>query len=838
MHQRERNLLIHGYANVQEGNHPFKRAGRVCLVLAVEGLGLSHTPDADPFVLLRTERISVETRKLGDDAARDLQESEGIPFLEFDREFLLSNSSTMILFTPLCFERTISEEEVELSLVMMASKELRNVSEKWSEVTEEQRMKVWSSLQKLDEKWEVPKPLLQNGGISTVTRTQMALLWTRHQDTTALQGGAAAQPAQPEGQSSCAALQGSTDLLCPPAIAVNPVSSISPVPLSMSTGGGMYAGLGVHIFRHPDRKRTIFVHLDGDGQAVVLEPVKKAKKDKPKTDSTSASVAAAPGGSDLDGSEPNNDDEGDPPEVVGSNNNTWWTYNGPHPRRVTFTKETDNKAKRIAAPTRETTNPGLSESLRRCAGHLPNPTVKADTLTFSGERQKAQEFWTSFKADAHVHKWDMIETRYYFHKALRGVAATDENIRAYVERMSNICREAKIDEDNLKVMKRFCKGIFNKIVRTVLTTETHTTFDSLVTSTEKLAQANTTSARNSTTRVSSATAHVPEWKPDYNRAYNPNPAAPIPDSSQPLPRDFLDALDNLIKVGSLQSSFCRKCAGTRPHFGNMCTVRYEDRCFKYGEREHLAPAYVHPRSYISPDPAVRALVQQCRRIREKQQQQLSEQQQLSNRARPLNYRDLELEPPTMQRVRNPFQNHATPNMNGGQPLCLCQREGVKLKGLEPGRLQTTQTAQTAQVSAAAAENRPFDPPDDQPNTTEDHTEFFGGMASPVPLMHKYAYAFRNDLVPNDVSIPDLLGGLAPGTWEYNWYPLLQMCLMSEKPLPLRPVIDPTTHLPYVPRPDPPTSKLKQQQQKRHPQPPDPTARRGPLGAPRVANVSL
>uniref|UniRef100_A0A0G4HDU0 Retrotransposon gag domain-containing protein n=1 Tax=Chromera velia CCMP2878 TaxID=1169474 RepID=A0A0G4HDU0_9ALVE len=353
-------------------------------------------------------------------------------------------------------------------------------------------------------------------------------------------------------------------------------------------------------------------------------------------------------------------------------------------------------------------NPGLFESSRRRAGHLPNPTVKADTLTFSGERQKAQEFWASFKADAHVHKWDMIETRYYFRKALRGVAATwfsssieeknkpieslsdlekyfftkfglteaqrdaaeeklehivqdipvGENIRAYVERVSNICREAKIDEDDPKVMKRFRKGIFNKTVRTVLATETHTTFDFLVASAEKLAQANTTSVRNST-----------------------------------------------------------------------------------------------------------------------------------------------------------------------------NREGVKLKGLEPGRLQTTQTAQTAQVSAAAAENRPPDPPDNQPNTTEDHTEFFRGMASPVPLTHKYAYAFRNDLVPNDISIPDLLGGLAPGIWEYNWHPLLQMCLTSEKPLPLRPVTDPTTHLPYAPRPDPPTSKLKQQQQKRRPQPPDPTARRGPLGAP-------
>uniref|UniRef100_A0A0G4HR15 CCHC-type domain-containing protein n=1 Tax=Chromera velia CCMP2878 TaxID=1169474 RepID=A0A0G4HR15_9ALVE len=538
---------------------------------------------------------------------------------------------------------------------------------------------------------------------------------TGHQDTTTLQGGAAAQPAQPEGQSSRAALQGGTDLSCPPATAANPVSSISPVLLPMSAGGGVYAGFGVHAFRHPDRKRTIFVHLDGDGQAVVLELVKKAKKDKPKTDGTSASVAAAPGGNDPDGSEPDNDDEGDLPKVVGSDNDRWWTCNGPRPKRVTFTKETDNKAERIAAPTRETTNPSLSESSRRRAGHLPNPTVKADTLTFSGERQKAQEFWTSFKADAHVHQWDMNETQYYFRKALWGVANTwfsssieeknkpieslsdlekyfftkfglteaqrdaaeeklehivqdipaGENIRVYAERVSNICREAKIDEDDPKVMKRFRKGIFNETVKTVLATETHTTFDSLVASAEKLAQANTTSVCNSTNRVSSTTAHVPEWKPDYNRAYNPNPAAPILDSSQPLPGDFLDMLDNLMKVGSLQSSFCRKCTGTRPHFGDTCTVRDEDRCFKCRERGHLAPACVHPRSYISSDPAARALVQQRRRIREEQQQQLSEQQQLSNRARPLNYGDLK-EPPTMRCVRNPFQNPATPNMNGGQ----------------------------------------------------------------------------------------------------------------------------------------------------------------------------
>uniref|UniRef100_A0A0G4HE93 Uncharacterized protein n=1 Tax=Chromera velia CCMP2878 TaxID=1169474 RepID=A0A0G4HE93_9ALVE len=146
---------------------------------------------------------------------------------------------------------------------------------------------------------------------------------TGHQDTTALQGGAAAQPAQPEGQSSYAALQGGTHLSCPPATAVNPVSSVSPVPLPMAAGSGVYTGLGVHAFRHPDRKRTIFVHLDGDGQAVVLEPVKKAKKDKPKTDGTSASVAVAPGGNDPDGSEPDNDDEGDPPEVFGSDNDRW-----------------------------------------------------------------------------------------------------------------------------------------------------------------------------------------------------------------------------------------------------------------------------------------------------------------------------------------------------------------------------------------------------------------------------------------------------------------------------------------------------------------------------------
>uniref|UniRef100_A0A0G4IG71 Retrotransposon gag domain-containing protein n=1 Tax=Chromera velia CCMP2878 TaxID=1169474 RepID=A0A0G4IG71_9ALVE len=86
----------------------------------------------------------------------------------------------------------------------------------------------------------------------------------------------------------------------------------------------------------------------------------------------------------------------------------------------------------ITCPRRSTTQSPHRRGAAQTTLVLPGSTfltpctIKADTFTFSGERNKANEFWSTFKADCVAHKWDLNLRLavYYFRKAMRGTALT------------------------------------------------------------------------------------------------------------------------------------------------------------------------------------------------------------------------------------------------------------------------------------------------------------------------------------------------------------------------------------------------------------------------------
>uniref|UniRef100_A0A0G4HKF0 Uncharacterized protein n=1 Tax=Chromera velia CCMP2878 TaxID=1169474 RepID=A0A0G4HKF0_9ALVE len=65
---------------------------------------------------------------------------------------------------------------------------------------------------------------------------------------------------------------------------------------------------------------------------------------------------------------------------------------------------TDNAPQEVNHTSEPAPKRGRIDNVGTTKLNLPNPTVKADTLTFSGERSKVNEFWLSFKADCIAHK--------------------------------------------------------------------------------------------------------------------------------------------------------------------------------------------------------------------------------------------------------------------------------------------------------------------------------------------------------------------------------------------------------------------------------------------------
>uniref|UniRef100_A0A0G4GGH1 CCHC-type domain-containing protein n=1 Tax=Chromera velia CCMP2878 TaxID=1169474 RepID=A0A0G4GGH1_9ALVE len=53
------------------------------------------------------------------------------------------------------------------------------------------------------------------------------------------------------------------------------------------------------------------------------------------------------------------------------------------------------------------------------------------------------------------------------------------------------------------------------------------------------------------------------------------------------PRDLEEGLQQLLEVGALDSTSCMRCGGTRPHFGGMCSVTNNDRCFNCRGAGHI-----------------------------------------------------------------------------------------------------------------------------------------------------------------------------------------------------------------------------------------------------------
>uniref|UniRef100_A0A0G4GGI1 Uncharacterized protein n=1 Tax=Chromera velia CCMP2878 TaxID=1169474 RepID=A0A0G4GGI1_9ALVE len=178
-----------------------------------------------------------------------------------------------------------------------------------------------------------------------------------------------------------------------------------------SEGGGLYAGGGLHAYFDPETRETVYLSVVKNGKAVLLRPAKQRQ---------SLTIRTAPSLTANNTKDENDKDEPmpPPPEAVAQ------SHKIPKPPTDNAPQEVDHTSE--PAPKR-----GQIDNVGTTKLNLPNPTVKADTLTFSGERSKANEFWLSFKANCITHKWDLNLAVYYFRKAMRGTALiwwTSENL--------------------------------------------------------------------------------------------------------------------------------------------------------------------------------------------------------------------------------------------------------------------------------------------------------------------------------------------------------------------------------------------------------------------------
>uniref|UniRef100_A0A0G4HNX6 CCHC-type domain-containing protein n=1 Tax=Chromera velia CCMP2878 TaxID=1169474 RepID=A0A0G4HNX6_9ALVE len=375
-----------------------------------------------------------------------------------------------------------------------------------------------------------------------------------------------------------------------------------------SEGGGLYVGSGLHAYFDPETRETVYLSVAKNGKAVLLRPAKQRQ---------SLTTCTAPSLTANNTKDENDEDElmPPPPKAVAQ------SHKIPKPPTDNAPQEVDHTSE--PAPKR-----GRIDNVGTTKLNLPNPTVKADTLTFSGERSKANEFWLSFKADCVVHKWDLNFVVYYFRKAMRGTALTwwtsemeekvemlktienlhacfeaqfgiteaekdaaedlldnlvqdapaGETIRAYVERVAALCRQARVSRNDPKILKKFKKGIFNETVRTILTTKTYSSLDEIVKEAEKLAHANSPNSSNAV----AAGAFTPPTVASVARATAIALYAPATP-----PRDLEEGLQQLLEVGALDSTPCMRCGGIHPHFGGTCSVTNNNRCFNCGGAGHI-----------------------------------------------------------------------------------------------------------------------------------------------------------------------------------------------------------------------------------------------------------
>uniref|UniRef100_A0A0G4G1L0 Uncharacterized protein n=1 Tax=Chromera velia CCMP2878 TaxID=1169474 RepID=A0A0G4G1L0_9ALVE len=151
-----------------------------------------------------------------------------------------------------------------------------------------------------------------------------------------------------------------------------------------SEGGGLYVGGGLHAYFDPETRETVYLSVAKNGKAVLLRP---AKQRQSLTTRTAPSLTANNTKDENDKDEP----MPPPPEAVAQ------SHKIPKPPTDNAPQEVDHTSE--PAPKR-----GRIDNVGTTKLNLPNPTVKADTLTFSGERSKANEFWLSFKANCIAHK--------------------------------------------------------------------------------------------------------------------------------------------------------------------------------------------------------------------------------------------------------------------------------------------------------------------------------------------------------------------------------------------------------------------------------------------------
>uniref|UniRef100_A0A0G4H361 Retrotransposon gag domain-containing protein n=1 Tax=Chromera velia CCMP2878 TaxID=1169474 RepID=A0A0G4H361_9ALVE len=251
-------------------------------------------------------------------------------------------------------------------------------------------------------------------------------------------------------------------------------------------GGGLYAGGGLHAYFDPETRETVYLSVVKNGKAVLLRPAKQCQ---------SLITRTAPSLTTNNTKDENDEDEPmpPPPETVAQ------SHKIPKP-------PTDNAPQEVDHTSEPALKRGRIDNVSTTKLNLPNPSVKADTLTFSGERSKANEFWLSFKADCVAHKWD-LNLAFGITEAEKDAAedlldnlvqdaSAGETIRAYAKRVAALCRQARVSRNDPKILKKFKKSIFNETVRTILATKTYSSLDEIVKEAEKLAHANSPNSSN------------------------------------------------------------------------------------------------------------------------------------------------------------------------------------------------------------------------------------------------------------------------------------------------------------------------------------------------------